>query len=84
MATDWIPVSSTMAKAPTTDTIAAALTVPERVLLFCLASDTDWAKAGVPPITVQHLLVRNLVERDDAGHLALTDQGREVLAALLG
>jgi Mn-dependent DtxR family transcriptional regulator len=33
--------------------------------------------------TVQHLLVRNLVERDQAGHLALTDQGREVLAALL-
>jgi hypothetical protein len=31
------------ARAPTTDTIAAELTVPERVLLFCLASDTNWA-----------------------------------------
>jgi hypothetical protein len=72
-----------MAKTPTPDTIAASLTVPERVLLFCLASDTDWAKAGVPPITVQHLLVRNLVERDYAGHLSLTDQGKAVLAALL-
>jgi len=30
-----------MAKAPTTETIAAELTVPERVLLFCLASDTN-------------------------------------------
>jgi hypothetical protein len=29
-----------MSKAPTTETIAAELTVPERVLLFCLASDT--------------------------------------------
>ena len=36
-----------MAKAPITETIAAELTVPERVLLFCLASGTDWAKAGV-------------------------------------
>jgi hypothetical protein len=38
---------------------------------------------GVTHSTVQHLLVRNLVERDQAGHLALTDQGRAVLAALL-
>ena len=30
-----------MAKAPTPETIAAELTVPERVLLFCLASDTN-------------------------------------------
>jgi hypothetical protein len=30
----------TMAKPPTSETIAAELTVPERVLLFCLASGT--------------------------------------------
>ena len=73
----------TMAKAPTIDSIATELSVPERVLLFCLASGTDWVKAGVPAITVQHLLVRNLVERDDASHVVLTDQGRAVLAALV-
>jgi len=38
--------ASTMAKAPTPDTIAAELTVLERVLLFCLASGTDWVKAA--------------------------------------
>jgi hypothetical protein len=65
----------------THETNAASLTVPERVLLFCLASGTDWAKAGVPAITVQHLLVRNLAERDDASHLVLTEHGRAVLAA---
>jgi hypothetical protein len=27
----------------TPETIAAELTVPERMLLFCLASGTDWA-----------------------------------------
>jgi len=29
------------------ETIAAGLTVPERVLLFCVASGRDWRKAGV-------------------------------------
>jgi hypothetical protein len=47
-----------MAKAPATDTIAAELTVQARVLLFCLASDTDWFKAGVAPSIAQHMLVR--------------------------
>jgi hypothetical protein len=41
-------------KAPTIDSIAAELTVPERVLLFCLASDTNWVKAGVTHSTAQH------------------------------
>jgi hypothetical protein len=72
-----------MAKAPTTQTIAAGLSVPERVLLFCLASGTDWLKVGVPTITVQHLLVRNLIERGDAAQLVLTEQGRAVLATLM-
>jgi hypothetical protein len=31
-----------MAKTPTTERIAAELTVPERLLLFCLASGTNW------------------------------------------
>jgi hypothetical protein len=51
-------LASTMAKAPTTEQIAAELTVPERVLLFCLASDTDWVKAGVSHSIAQHMLVR--------------------------
>jgi hypothetical protein len=36
-----------MAKPPNTDAIATEFTVPERVLLFCLAAGTDWVKAGV-------------------------------------
>jgi hypothetical protein len=35
------------------ETVAAELTVPERVLLFCLASGTDWVKAGVTHATAQ-------------------------------
>ena len=72
-----------MAKPLAAETIATELTVPERVLLFCLASDTNWVKAGVSHTTAQHLLVRNLVERDHATQLALTDQGRSVLDALI-
>jgi hypothetical protein len=64
--------------------IAAALTVPERVLLFCLASGTDWQKAGVTHATAQQMMIRGLVERQSAGSYVLTDQGRAVLAALLG
>jgi len=36
-----------MAEPPPPATIAAALTVPEPVLLFCVASGTDWVTAGV-------------------------------------
>lgn len=68
---------------PTPEPIAAELTVPERLLLFCLASDTDW-KAGVTHATAQHMMVRGLIERDRAAmRYALTDQGRVVLGALL-
>jgi len=67
-----------LTKAPTIDAIAASLTVPERVLLFCLASGTDWVKAGVPHSTVQHLLIRNLVERDYA---TMTARGEHLAPA---
>jgi hypothetical protein len=52
--------------------------------MFCIGSNTEWVRVGIPPSTVQHMIVRSLVERDPAGRLALTDQGRSVLAALIG
>jgi hypothetical protein len=73
-----------VAKAPTAVSIAAALTVPERILLFCLASDTDWLAASITHATAQHMMVRGLIERDQAAsRFMLTEQGRAVLAALL-
>jgi hypothetical protein len=56
-----------MTKPPSPETIAAGLAVPERILLFCLASDTDWRTAGVTHTTAQHLLVRGLIGRDRTG-----------------
>jgi hypothetical protein len=73
-----------MATERAVELIAAELTVPERLLLFCLASGTDWRKAGITHQTAQHLLVRGLIGRDRAApRYALTDQGRAVLGALL-
>ena len=37
--------------------------MPERVLLFCTPSGTDWVTAGVTHATAQHMVVKNLVER---------------------
>jgi hypothetical protein len=64
--------------------ISADLSTPERILLFCLASGTEWAQAGVTGATVTAMVVRGLVDRDTAGRLGLTPDGRAVLAALLG
>ncbi len=62
-----------MAKRPTTDT--TTLGVRERMLLFCIASGTDWQRAGVTGETVTALVVKGLLVRDSVGRLALTDDG---------
>ena len=64
--------------------IAAQLHVPERVLLFCLVSGTEWAQAGVTGATTTMMLVRGLVERDSTGGLKMTPRGREVFKVLIG
>jgi len=70
-----------MVKRPTPD--IATLGVRERVLLFCIASGTDWQRAGLTGETVTALVVKGLLVRDGAGRLALTDDGRAALRALL-
>jgi hypothetical protein len=73
-----------MAAKPTPASIATSLTVHERILPFCLASDTDWQAASITHATAQRLMVRGLIERDRrATRFVLTDQGRAVLAALM-
>jgi hypothetical protein len=63
-------------------TIAAQLSVPERALLFCVASGTKWARAGVAGATATAMVVKGLMERDSADDLTLTKDGRAVLDAL--
>jgi hypothetical protein len=63
--------------------VAAALSVRERVLLFCIASDTDWLLARITAETATALLLKGLLQRDTTGRLSLTDRGRAVLRAML-
>ena len=72
-----------MAKQPKAEAVAASLSVPERVLLFCVASRTEWQKAHVPGETVLMLIVKGLLKRGNTGPLWLTKDGRDVLDALL-
>jgi hypothetical protein len=73
-----------MGKPPTSASlIAAGLPLKERLLLFCIASDSEWARAGIPDEIVTATIIKGLISRDAAGVLALTDQGRAVLRAML-
>ena len=72
-----------MSKRPAKAAAAPVLSIPERVLLFCVASDTDWEHAGITGTTVTAMIVRGLIQRDPARRLWLTKEGRAVLAALL-
>jgi hypothetical protein len=64
-------------------TIAAELSVPERILPFCVASGTEWARAGVTGATATAMVVRGLIERDSTDELTLTMDGRAVLEVRL-
>ena len=65
------------------DAVRTELSMPERILLFCVASGTEWDRAGVTGATVTVLVVRGLIERDAGGRLVLTKQGRAVLDAMI-
>ncbi len=43
-----LPPIAPSAKRPYEESTASDLTVRERILLFCVASGTDWQRAGVP------------------------------------
>ena len=72
-----------MAKMITPAEAAAALRASERMLLFCVASNTDWQHTTIPGEIVTTMVVKGLIERDAGGHLSLTDRGRAILRAML-
>jgi hypothetical protein len=61
----------------------ASLGMRELLLLFRVGSGTDWQPAGVTGETISALVVRGLIMKDIKGRLALTDDGRAALRALL-
>jgi hypothetical protein len=81
--TNVAPVVRNTAPRTPADT-AARLSVQERMLLFCLASGTDWQRAGVNVGAATPLVVRNLVERDHSpARFRLTPSGVKAFAALI-
>jgi hypothetical protein len=65
--------------------IADSLSVSERLLLFCVATDSDWAGAGITNATLRFLEVIKLIEPKSAAKgFILTERGQAVLAALGG
>jgi hypothetical protein len=77
--------SNDMSKRPAKSNADAfpALSIRERLLLFCVASDTDWEHAGIAGVTVTAMVVRGMIERDAGGRLSLTPQGQAALDQLL-
>jgi hypothetical protein len=57
------------------DNTAPTLSISERILLFCVASGTDWERAGVTGATITAMVIRDLIERDSVNRLTLTAQG---------
>jgi hypothetical protein len=58
------------------------LSLPERLLLFCVASGTDPQRAGISLGTSAIVINKNLMRRNETG-LVLTQLGRATLDALL-
>ena len=52
--------------------------------MFCVASRTEWERAGITGATVTAMVIKGLIERDLAGELRLSKHGRAVLAVLMG
>ena len=64
--------------------VAADLTLPECILLFCIDTGLDWRKASrVTGATVAAMVLKGLVERDAAGRLSLSGEGRGAVEVLL-
>jgi hypothetical protein len=72
-----------MAKLTMPDETANALSMRERMVLFCVASGTDLQHIRSSSAAVTGMVIKSLISRDTGGALALTDRGRAVLRAML-
>jgi hypothetical protein len=72
-----------VAKLTTPAQTAEALSVPERLLLLCVASGIDFKHAKIAERVAIEVVVKGLMNRNTGGVLILTDRGRAVLRAML-
>jgi hypothetical protein len=81
---EWSALTgNAMAKLTMPTEVADALSVRERLVLFCLATGTDWQNVAGGGETVTGLMVKGLITHDAGGVFALADRGRAVLRAML-
>jgi hypothetical protein len=69
-----------MAKPPKLDdpqAQAAALGLAEKLLMFSIASRTEWERAGITSTTVIAMMVKELIEHDAGGELASPNKGAQ-------
>jgi hypothetical protein len=59
------------------------VTGPERELLFCVASVTEWERTNIMDAAVTSMVDSGLLMPDAAGRLVLTKQGQEMLWTVL-
>jgi hypothetical protein len=64
-----------MSKRPAKADAAPALSIQERILLFCVASGTA---------LVTSMVIKGLIAREPTGGLYLTKEGRAALRTLMG
>jgi hypothetical protein len=62
---------------------ADALSTSERILLFCVGSQTSWKRTSIRA-SVTSLVITALIQRDPAGTLRLTEEDRASLLTMLG
>ena len=72
-----------MAKLTTPAQTAEALSVPERLLLLCVAAGIDFKHAKIVERFATEAVVKALIKLDTGGQLALTDRGRAVHRTML-
>ena len=77
------PDRNAMAKLTMPDEAANALSMRERMVLFCVASGTDLQHIRSSGAAVTGMVIKSLISRDGEGVLTLTDRGRAVLRAML-
>jgi hypothetical protein len=60
------------------------VTGPERELLFCVASATEWERTDIMEAAVASMVDSGLLKPDASGRLDLTRQGHQMLQLVLG
>ena len=71
-----------MTKTPTKAPGLDKLSMPERILLFCIASGTAPPKTRITQRTIEGLTIKGLIKREP-DRLALTQLGRATMNALM-